>query len=834
MKGKKPFHVPGSRRHYLPDRAFHIEHIKVELKVDPENKSIGGSCSLSITPLRKDVAVLDLDAAEMHVSKVLLDGADVRFGHDGQRISVRAGAPLGAGPHVLTVHYSATPSRGVYFIHPDEKYPDKPVQVWTQCEAEGARYWFPCHDHPNDKSTSEMVITVPEGFQAISNGRLVSQSTSEGWTSYHWHEAAAHSAYLNSFVVGKFVQVDDRAGTVHLQYYVPAQKQKDTMRYFGQTPDMMRTFEEVTGTPFPYEKYAQVAVHDFIYGGMENISATTLVDNRFPDERTEEDYAARYSRPERNHIELVAHELAHTWFGDLATMRHWPHAWLNEGFATYMEAVYHERRYGRDAFVLDMHFKALSHFEEDETKYRRPIVEYDYLFADDLFDTCTYEKGSWMIHQLRGLLGDEVFFAGIREYMKRFAYKNAETNDFREVMEEVSGISLERYFEQSFFKAGYPEFEVDCTWDERSKIASVSVKQVQETDALTPTFELPADIVFYTGRGRIVKRVQIRGQNEGYQFELDSEPTIVEFDPEAWLLKKLKFRKTYALLSNQLLHSVDLLSRKTAAEELTSFKSPETVELLRAAASKDQHWSVRAEALRSMGKIGGKEALEALLAFAHEKPRRVRRAAIAALAEFKGDEKVNEALKGALFGDESPYNQCEAALSVGKIGAGGALQLLTEAMKIESPEFGLTEASLEALGQLKSKEAREVIRAHLPSGHPTRVRIGSLKGFEKLGSLEPEDCEVLKEIALNDRDFVVRVQALELVASLGDKRFTDTLRKVADQDTDHRNRRRALEILQDFASADADTAVTVLRDDVEKLKTEGRELRDALSRMERV
>jgi aminopeptidase N len=834
MKGKKPFHVRGSRRHFLPDREFHTERIKIELKVDPENKSLEGTCSLTITPLRKGLATVHLDAMELRVSKVQLDGSDAQFDYDGERIAVRCGEPLSAEHHTLVVKYSASPRRGVYFVHPDEKYPDKPVQAWTQCEAEGARYWFPCYDHPNDKSTTEMIITAPEGFQTVSNGKLVSQTSSDGWTTSHWSEAAPHSAYLNSFVVAKLVQVDDRAGAVPLEYYVPPEKQKDTMRYFGQTPGMVRIFEEITGFPFPYERYAQVAVHDFIYGGMENISATTLADTRFPDERSEEDYAARYSRPDSDHVGLVAHELAHTWFGDLATLRHWPHAWLNEGFATYMEAVYRERRFGREDFLVNMAYKAEHHFEEDEKKYRRPIVEDDYLYADDLFDTCTYEKASWMIHQLRGLMGDELFFAGMREYLRRFAFKNAETSDLRKAMEDVSGLSLERYFEQSFYRGGYPEFEVEYAWEEASKTASMLVKQAQETDEVTPVFDLPIDLVFYTARGRLVKRVKLSEQSERFQFELDSEPTIVELDPEGWLLKKLKFKKSYALLGNQLSHSVDLLSRESAAADLASFKSPETVELLKAAASKEQHWAVRAEAIRSIGKIGGKEALDAVLTFARAKPRRVRRAAIAALSEFKSEDRLDEALKGALLGDESPFNQCEAALSYGKVKGKDAIELLTEAMKLESPEHGLTEASLEAMGYGKSKEAREIIRGHLAYGHPTRVRVGSLKGYGKLGSLEPEDFDLLKEVALNDKDFVVRVQLLELVADLGDRRFAETLAKVAESDTDFRNRRRALEILEDFASGESDKAIAGLRDEVQKLKEEERGLRDALSRLEHV
>src|SRR5208282_4366982 len=177
------------------------------------------------------------DTATTEIYTLSLHDALPIYDHDGERLTVRPGAPLSPTPHLLVVDYSATPKHGAYFIHPDEKHPDKPVQVWTQCESEAARYWYPCYDHPNDKSASETVITVPEGFHVISNGRLLSQATSEGWTTFHWHESAPHSAYLNSFVVGKFVKVEDKAGRVPLQYYVPAKKENDTWRYFGQTPD---------------------------------------------------------------------------------------------------------------------------------------------------------------------------------------------------------------------------------------------------------------------------------------------------------------------------------------------------------------------------------------------------------------------------------------------------------------------------------------------------------------------------------------------------------------------------------------------------------------------
>ncbi len=830
MSKYKSFHVPGSSRHYLPDKEYRTEHIRVQLKVDPEAKTIAGDCSLRIETIRDGLSTITFDACEMTITRVIVDGKGVRFDYDGRVLKVWLETPGRASKHEVVVEYSARPVHGVYFVHPDESYPNKPIQAWTQSESVAARFWFPCHDHPDDRSTTETIITVPDGYQVISTGKLVSKKSTGGWSTFNWSESAPHSTYLNSFVVGKFAETDDQVDGVPLQYYLPEERSQDTMRYFGLTPDMMKVFVEITDYKYPYEKYAQVAVHDFIYGGMENISATTLVDNRIPDARSEEDFAARYSRPDRNHVELVAHELAHMWFGDLITAKDWSHAWLNEGFATYMEAVFHEKKYGKDEFRQNMWYKAENYFEEDSTRYRRSIVEDDYLYPDDLFDAYEYEKAAWMLHQLRYLLGDADFFRGVKEYVRRFAYKNADTHDFMRVVEETTGISLEQYFEQSFYRAGHPELEVEYSWDEGSKLAAVSVKQTQAIDAQTPLFQFPCDLVYYTEKGREARRVWVRSQQERFSFQFGSEPTIVEIDPEGWILKRVSFKKSRSLLTNQLESSVDVLSRKQAAEDLSYFKDEQTVDLLREVASKEQYWSVRAEAVRSIGKVGGKRALQALLGLRATRNKRVRRAVVAALGEFKGDARAQEAIEDALFHDDSPYIQCEAALSLARSGATGTVAKLREAMKLPSPESGLTEASLEAMGMTRTEEARVTIRENLPYGKPTRVRVGALKGFTKLGSLQDSDVPPLKEMALEDKDFVVRSQLLMTIGELRDKRFSETLEEVASKDPDNRNRRKAVEILVDFQSLSADAAVTALREQVEKLKAENVEIREKLSR----
>ena len=573
MASTKSFHIPGSSRHLPPDKEFHAEHVKIQLKVDLGKKRISGHCTTRLQPLREGIRAFHLDACEMRIAGVALDGEKVPFEHDGKVLVVSLPENLKMSSHELRVDYSAEPRHGVYFISPDEKFPDKPVQAWSQGEPEFTRYWYPCHDHPNDKATSETLITVPEGNLVVSNGRLLSKGKAEGepgWVTFHWEEDVPHSTYLTSFAAGRFGMTEEEAEGVVLQYYFPESKRADAPRLFGQTPEMIKAFEALTRTKYPYEKYSQIAVHDFMIGGMENVSATTLTDTRFPDARSEEDYMARYSRPDRNHIELVAHELAHMWFGDLVTAKHWSHLWLNEGFATYFQALYTERKYGKDEFRHDMVCKAEGYFEEDESMYRRAIVDDVYVYSDDVFDGYAYEKAAWMIHQLRYILGDDLFFKATGEYLKRYARSNADTHDYMKVAEEVSGLSLEGYFDQAFYKAGHPDFEVSYSWDEATRTAEVAVKQAQHLDELTPLFSLPCELVFYVtgaeGMGRLARRIQIRSQEERFHFELPGKPTVVEFDPEEWLLKKVKFDKPLSMLLLQLSESRDASSRRRAAE----------------------------------------------------------------------------------------------------------------------------------------------------------------------------------------------------------------------------------------------------------------------------
>ncbi len=825
---RKSFSLPDSKVQPPKKRGYKTEHIKLALTIDFDRKRLVGVATLMVTPSQKETQKIEFDADAMDIERVALDGKDVPFDYDNETLSVLV-AGVGLDVHHVEVHYSTTStSRGVHFVGPDEQYPDKPVQVWTHSETQDARYWYPCNDEPDDRATSEMVMTVPEGFQCISNGKLLSRVVKGKEAIYHWSEATAHSTYLNSFAIGAFEEIREEADGVPLLYYFDKSNRKDAIRFFGETPDMLKVYNKMIGVPYPFEQYAQVCVRDFTFGGMEHVAATTMTDLRFPDERSEEDYSSSYSRPDRTPLDLVGHELVHQWYGDLVTMTDWPHAWLNEGFATYFQALYVETVKGVDEFRQNMAYKAAAHLDEDEKRYRRPIVEKSFVYPDDLFDSVLYEKASWMLHQLRFIVGDGTFLSGMTAYLKEFAGRNADTDDLRKVLEEVSGRSLGQEFDQFFYKPGYPEFEVEYSWDVANSTAELLIRQVQDTADGTPIFDLPCDVVFYSSRGRNKTRLRLAKEEEKFSFRLDERPTIVEFDPEEWLLKTVRFKKSYDVLVNQLESSLDATSRVRAAQDLAQFRTDKTVDVLGKVLLSDQFWSVRAEAARSMGKIGTPAALKILLFAVGTRHRKVRRAVVEGLGNFKDEDSV-AAIRNVLMEDISPNIQAEAALSLSKTSKKDVLDDLIQAMKIPSPNWTLTEACLEAMGRIKDSDAKKVLDEHLRYGIPTRARIGALKGLKVRGFLDETEVAVLREILTSDGEFMVRLQVISLISDLVDGRFLGALERASEEDLDKRVRRRSLEVINELTRTQAAASITSkLRVELEELLAENERLRRQL------
>ncbi|MCH7699973.1 MAG: HEAT repeat domain-containing protein, partial [Chloroflexi bacterium] len=664
LAAQTEFALPGDEPHYARDRLVDVQHIKLDIEIDPEAKSIQGTARTTFRPINDGVSHVEFDAVEMEIEDVRIQGRKTKatYSYDGNKLRIELGRGRKAGERITTVvRYSASPRRGLYFVAPDEGYPDKPLQVWSQGQDEDSRHWFPCVDFPNEMATSEMAVTVPKPMMAVSNGKLVSTSDRGRRRTFRWRQDQPHVAYLLSVAAGDFAEIRDRVDGVALQYYVKKGREADAKRALGRTPRMMKLFAELIGVKYPYAKYAQVVAADFIFGGMENVSATTLTENVLQDRRSHPDFKDAGDG-------LVAHELAHQWFGDLLTCRDWSHGWLNEGFATYFDALFTESDRGTDEFSLQMRQNGEAYIQADNSQYRRSIVSNVYNEPIDIFDRQLYEKGSCVLHMLRHQLGDALFWKAIRHYVAKHRGGNVTTPDLQRAIEESTGRNMDAFFEQWVYGAGHPSLTVSYEWDDKAKQAKLTVKQTQSADhGGREVFDTPVDVSFAVGRRNEDFRIQLNEREQSFYFPLSSRPKMVRFDPGGWLLKALKFKRTPELLTYQLKNDDDVLGRMDAARELGKLATKEAVAALKVAVQKDSFWAVQGAAARALGAAATPEALAALLDCVDVAHPRARRGVVAALGNFRDDvngrgAEAAKALERVLLdGDRSYFVEAEAA-----------------------------------------------------------------------------------------------------------------------------------------------------------------------------
>ncbi len=438
--------------HPAASTQLQTRHVAVSLSLFPERRAFEGSVELRLAVIGAGLKSIVLDAAELEIVAVELDGRAARFSHLDPRLTVWLPAAATPGSELqLRIVYRGTPRFGLFFLEPDAAYPARPSQVWSQGQDDYTRYWIPCLDAPNQKATSETRIEVPGSWEVISNGRLVDVAQlAAGRRRFHWSQEVPHSPYLISVVAGQFASWHEERSGVRFSYHVPRGREEDGKRAFGRTPEMVARFASLTGVPYPYAKYAQVCVADFIFSAMENTSATTFTDRTLHDVRGNLDQTSDA---------LVAHELAHQWFGDLVTCRAWSHGWLNEGFATYFQLLWTEHHLGMDEFQHELLGALETYLEEDGSRYRRAIVEDRYQSAAELFDRHLYEKGAWVLHQLRRELGDAAFFGSIKRYLEDNRERAVETVDLVRAIERTTGRNLEPFFAQWVFRPGHPELD---------------------------------------------------------------------------------------------------------------------------------------------------------------------------------------------------------------------------------------------------------------------------------------------------------------------------------------------------------------------------------------
>jgi aminopeptidase N len=554
-------------KHERPARTFDVLNYTIRTRFDVPNKTILGDETVTLKPLASGFKSFDLDASSMKIEAVTLSDSNValQWTQPPDKLAITLDHAYGPTESInVRIQYRAIPQKGLYFIpqtHANAGF-SRPAQIWTQGEPEENHYWFPCYDFPDDKATSEQYVTTGADEIAISNGSLLETTNNQDGThTFHWKMEQPHSSYLISLVVGNYAKLLDTYKNIPVEYYTYRGTEEAARSAFAKTPEMMRVFSEKLNFEFPFNRYAQTIVANFIFGGMENITATTHADTEILSGPTKESQLAREN--------LISHELSHSWFGDLVTCKDWSQAWLNEGFATFMEAAFRESEAGHDAYLAEMRSSAFLYFLEDNLKYRRPIVTDRYRSPIDLFDATLYKKGALVVHMLRETVGDEMFWKALNKYLNENQNKVVETSDLQRAFEETTGRRLDWFFDQWVYKAGFPELRVRSLYEPRTRALTLDVEQTQIPDATTPAiFRLPVEIELATAQGNRTERIEINERHQKFTFKLDSKPLLIRFDKGERILKKLDFPQPTARLAYQLAHSSDAMGRIEAAEAL--------------------------------------------------------------------------------------------------------------------------------------------------------------------------------------------------------------------------------------------------------------------------
>ncbi|MDQ2976252.1 MAG: HEAT repeat domain-containing protein [Acidobacteriota bacterium] len=788
---------------YIPSHDYDTKHIALDLRFDWEKQQAIGTETIDLSPLARNLKHVLLDAAFMNFASIKLpSGTSLQYKFDemNQKLDIsldRAYQPDDEIRLVISYNTVQPPSGtrslngggGLNFIKPTPEDPTRPRQIWSQGESEYNHYWFPCFDHPNDFFTSEVYATVEKPLSVVSNGKLLdTRENADGTRTFHWKIAAPHAAYLSSIIVGDYAPVVGEYDGIPVITNVYPNELEQGKITAKRLPDMVKFFSEKTGVKYPYEKYAQTVARDF-NGGMENISATTQYDLMIHDARTEIDQTSD---------SIQSHELAHQWFGDYLTCRNWSDIWLNESFATYFQAMWDEQSLGHDDFLyLDVKGNQDQYYGTWAQGRRRPIVTRNYANPDAVFDTYAYPRGGAVLHMLRTYLGEDNWWRAINHYLTKYAHQPVETAEFRIAIEEATGQPMDWFFDEWLYKMGHPVFRVTQNYDAATKALKLSVKQEQKPDPdsqypQVAFFETPVDIEIGTASGARVERIRIEPQEEqSFNFPVDSQPLLVNFDYGDTLIKELHFEKTIEQLAYQLARDTDVLGRVWALEELTAKvkdKSSSDADKqhiagqLASALTSDKFWGVRLEAATALNNTPGDAVRTALLAATKDPKPRVRARVIKSLASTKDTSLASVYLP--FLNDQSYAVIAEAARALGQTKSPVAYDALVKLVDTPSWRDNIRAAALTGLAATGDKRALELGFRYVAVGNSQAVRAAALGILGATGKDDPRTFPLLSDMfkqAFARGQFGLIFAAAEALVTLGDQRGLAAFEEVGKQ-----------------------------------------------------
>jgi aminopeptidase N len=840
---REPFAPPDLPPQYLPDHGYDLQHVRLDLRFDWDARSVSGTATETLTPRVPGLRQLVFDAAGLAVRRVRVGGAERPFELDpaAETLTVDLGQERGPQDRLeVAIEYAADhPRNGLFFVGPDAAYPDKPKQIYSQGESRANHFWFPVWDNPNDHATWEVLATVRQPFQAVSNGALVETlDRGDGWRTFHWSLEQPQATYLISVVVGELVKVADTWRGIPVEFWVPPGHEEEGRLAFGRTPDMLEYFSTLTGFPYPFPRYSQTVVYDYMWGGMENTTTTTETATVLHPARVE---------PDASSARVVSHELAHQWFGDLLGFRSWSDSWLSEGFADYFELLYRAHVDGEDELPWLFAEERRSYLREDRNTYRRPLVTERYEEPERMFDRHAYNKGALVLHMLRFVLGDDGFWKGLREYVRGHAFQTVTTADLRASMEEATGVSLGALFDEYVYGAGYPELKVRWRWDAEGKRAILTVEQTQEITAETGYFSFPLEVELLGESGGPVARVQVRAQKlQEIEIPAAARPQTVVIDPGGWILKTVDFDKPLDEWIAQLRDKA-VEARLEAVRELGEaggMDQARAVEELGRVLREDPSHGIRQTAADSLAGLKTDAALAALLPGLADKDSRVREAVLTGLGSFPEHPELIPRIVKALESDPNDYVRQSAARALGAFGAVDGrskevLPVLEKALSQRSYLDKVPAGALEAIGHIASPDSFALLARYARYGSPQEARDEAMDGLAKIGKATNDDKlreRVREELEkyLADPIYNVRRSLYGSFEELGDPAAIPALEKAARHEVDTRQRLRAEQAIRGIqeevaAKSKGDEA---LRERVLQLERETELLRSRLEGLE--
>lgn len=622
-----------------------LVHTKLDVKFDYAKTYLYGKAWITLKPHFYPTDSLTLDAKGMDIQTVaLFDGVKnipLKFTYDSLFLKINLGKTYKAdNKYTVYIAYTAKPNqfksegsaaitdaKGLYFINPDSSVKGKPVQIWTQGETEGSSVWFPTIDRPNQKTTQEITMTVPKKYITLSNGSLISQRKNNDDTrSDTWKMDKPHAPYLFMMAVGNFKVYRDKWKNTPVDYYLEPAFAPYAKDIFGKTPAMMDFFSKKLGVDYPWNKYAQIVVRDFVSGAMENTTATL-----------HGDYVQQTSRQlldgSGDGESTIAHELFHQWFGDYVTAESWSNLSVNESFADFSETLWIEHAYGKDAGDAHNH-DGMNAYLADPTSKAKNLIRFNYKDKEDMFDVVTYQKGGRILNMLRNYLGEDAFFKGLNLYLKTYALGNGEAHQLRLAFEQVSGKDLNWFFNQWYFGTGNPELNIDYKWDQASKTQTIYLSQTQKEDA----FKLPIKIDIYVNGKKETHNYWLTSKTDSISYSLASKPNLVNVDADKILLVKKTDNKSLEEFAFQYKNAPLFLDRLEAVDAAAKNKDISAQQIL-ISALQDQYFELRISAINELklnDEVILKQALPIILNLAKTDPKTlVKAAALDALASLE-------------------------------------------------------------------------------------------------------------------------------------------------------------------------------------------------------